>query len=431
MTLEAVADSYLTRGSRNQNQGDQGTLRLRSSGKNRALVGFDAVQLGAVLDRGDLVAATLELHIANNGDNWGSTGRGVDVHRLTEAWTESGVTWNCGDDSDPYNSSPDCSAVWDGGSYAAEASATVLHENGLSGWVSFDVTSDVALLAAGQDHQGWLLKKTDEGASGLVEYTSRESSCDLAPRLRIEIQPVAADTTAPEVALTTPDQPYVINDDSPELVVSYFDPGSGVDPSSVQLVLDGADITDTCAVCAWRASCESPLLSDGSHSLSVDVVDNQGNLAHEVFEFAVLLGDGINRVTVEPVSDTFLRQGVPNQSQGDLAYLRVRQDGHNRALVSFAQAELENLAAGAPVVAAALELHIEANGNNWGVDGRIIDLLRVGEGWDESAATWNCGSDSDLDNQQADCATEWDGGTYDLTASASERIRKYQTGWIQ
>ena len=34
--------------------------------------------------------ASLELHVEKNGRNWGKTGRTVDAHRLTAAWTETG-----------------------------------------------------------------------------------------------------------------------------------------------------------------------------------------------------------------------------------------------------------------------------------------------------------------------------------------------------
>ena len=42
VTLEAAADTYLKNGSANRNQGDEDIVRVRSSGKNRVLVRFDA-----------------------------------------------------------------------------------------------------------------------------------------------------------------------------------------------------------------------------------------------------------------------------------------------------------------------------------------------------------------------------------------------------
>ena len=102
--LAPSADTYLRSGSANQNQGADGFLRLQSSGNNRALLRVPTADLTAAVGTGRLVTATLELYIQSNGDNWGSDGRTVDVHRLLADWSEAGATWNCGIDANPGNS---------------------------------------------------------------------------------------------------------------------------------------------------------------------------------------------------------------------------------------------------------------------------------------------------------------------------------------
>lgn len=108
-TLAPIADTYLRSGSPNQNQGSDTILRVQQSGNNRALIRFGQAEIVAAVGNGRLASATLELYIQTNANNWGSTGRTVDAHRLTADWTEAGATWNCGIDTNPVNSSADCS----------------------------------------------------------------------------------------------------------------------------------------------------------------------------------------------------------------------------------------------------------------------------------------------------------------------------------
>jgi hypothetical protein len=104
-------------------------LRVQDSSPYRALVQFDPVHLAAVVDEGALLSATLELFIEHNADNWGSSGRSVDAHRLTEDWDELGATWQCANDADLSNALPDCATQWPGGSVLAGAPDSVLHTN--------------------------------------------------------------------------------------------------------------------------------------------------------------------------------------------------------------------------------------------------------------------------------------------------------------
>ncbi len=199
LELTAIADSFLRQGAPNTNEGANDSLRIQSSGKNRILVRFDLSGVSIV----GLVRATLVLTIAQLTDNWGSSGRPMSAHRLLEPWSEGngwtvggntrgtgpGVTWACATDLDIANQTPNCPMLWDGGTFAASTGAPVVHTNGLSGEVSWDVTSDVL---AGADY-GWLVKKDSEGQAGKVEYVSREGALAAsiptrAPRLVLEFE---------------------------------------------------------------------------------------------------------------------------------------------------------------------------------------------------------------------------------------------------
>ena len=53
------------------------------------------------------------------------------------------VTGACALDADTTNSQPDCETQWNGGTYEAAPTDTVVHTKGMLGWVQFDVTQDV------------------------------------------------------------------------------------------------------------------------------------------------------------------------------------------------------------------------------------------------------------------------------------------------
>ena len=172
-------------------------MTVKSSGKRKAFIQFDQSALEAA-DDGALVSATLVVTIDGSPNNWGSDGRTIDVHRLTQDWTEHGITYNCADDTNPSNSSTDCAAEdeWelDGAGpnpWLATPSATQLITNGLSGELSFDVTADVqAWVDDPAQNHGWILVGNEVMAQSTKRFTSRHSgTTSQRPRLTIEYVP--------------------------------------------------------------------------------------------------------------------------------------------------------------------------------------------------------------------------------------------------
>lgn len=199
--LVALADTYVLSEFPNVNRGADTSLWLSDPGK-RPLVRFDQAQMAAAVGTGTLAAARLELTITDAlPGGWGA-GRPVDVHRLTQAWTELGATWHCADDLDPGNTVPDCpEAAWEMGAagpnpFIATPTDSVTITNGLSGVVELDVTADVAAFLAGSaENHGWLVKARDESLTGHVIFRSRENASP--PRLVLTVQ--QADTSRPPV----------------------------------------------------------------------------------------------------------------------------------------------------------------------------------------------------------------------------------------
>ena len=430
-TLEASADSYLRSGSPNQAMGSETLLRIQSSGNNRALARFDPAAVAAAVGSGSLASARLQLYIQSNSNNWGSSGQPVDALRLTADWTEAGATWSCGIDTIPSNSQPNCAAQWAGGSFSDEPSDTIVHTNGLTGWVSFDVTADVQASLGGTPSYGWMVKKSDESQSGQVDYTSRQGASGQRPRLVLVVESPASDAVPPRLAIVSPALPYVVGDSSPQIALQYSDGGSGVDAASLAVTVDGASIRSSCTVAAATATCTPPALADGPHTIHASVGDHAGNSASADLSFTLLAGPGSHTATFTAAGDSYLLQGSPNQTAGAASFLEVKESGHHRTLVQFDAAALGSSLAGATLRSATLRLYLQTNGKNWGNAGRTVEVHRLTAPWQEPAVTWSCAADANPANSQPDCGSQWSGGSFATAVTASALHTNSLLGWVQ
>ena len=200
-TLLATQDTYLKRWRPNRNQGEKRFLRVRRLGRNRTLVQFDQAEIADAVGTGILVSAKLRLYITFYRNIRGKDGQKVAVHRMSQAWTEGGATWNCPDDTNTTNHRSDCtrwnmrkSSEWP---FVGTPTDVILHQKGQSGWLEWDVTADVAQFLAGTaENYGWLVKKVKEWRLGRVRYSSRET--EFPPELVIKARAVPSlDTVSP------------------------------------------------------------------------------------------------------------------------------------------------------------------------------------------------------------------------------------------
>ncbi len=200
VTLQAVADSSLKQSPANKNRGSDLTLEL--AGDGRVLVRFDQTAIAAAVGSGRLVSASLELFVHATSGSWGPDGRPIEAHLVTAAWTEVGVTWSCAVDSNPANNKLDCSSPWNGGSFADDATDSVVQTSTENVWMPFDVTADVAAFLGGTSNQGWLIVKADGDQSGKADYGSREGAAAERPRLVLLVESAAHDQVPPSLAIT-------------------------------------------------------------------------------------------------------------------------------------------------------------------------------------------------------------------------------------
>ncbi|HLX07841.1 MAG TPA: DNRLRE domain-containing protein, partial [Thermoanaerobaculia bacterium] len=429
VTLGAIADTTIKRGSPDQAFGGQQTLVLRQGG-SRVLVRFDPAAITAAVGGGSLASAQLELYIGTNAGNWGPTGRTVDVYRVDAGWVESAATWDCPDDTNLANASPDCATQWNGGTIEDDATDTVVLTDSSSGWIQLDVTADVQAFLAGTANDGWLLQKTDEGQAGRVDLVSREGTAGQGPRLVLTSESATVDTVPPSLSIVAPAQPVVVNVASPSITVAYQDGGSGVDTSTLQILLDAQDMTAACTVSAQSASCVPPPLTAGTHTIVANLRDHAGNAASATRSFQLLIGPTINSLSFPVTGDTYFTRRAPDKEHGRAAILRLAKSGPSRGLVQFDPAALAAALAGNQLLSAQLELTIAANGNNWGARGRTIGAYRLTTAWSEAAATWDCPADTNLDNDRPDCAVPWNGGAFVPSATATALVTRQLTGTV-
>lgn len=226
--LHTAADSTLRKDSPNTNEGANPLIRVGVDPVRRGLVQFDPATVAEMRDAAlNNNTVYLTLQIAANGNNWSQTeDHYVDAHPLppdfwvvegngkfsglplseTTRGTGPGVTWNTSYDNDTSDSKKKVTRGyprhWQGGSLVMEppTSPGVLHVNGLTGSVSWDVTADVI---AGSN--AWIIKVRDEHDPeqthrrrklgfdpfhGSVDYYSKEGvydaiGCAAPPQLQL------------------------------------------------------------------------------------------------------------------------------------------------------------------------------------------------------------------------------------------------------
>ena len=185
LTFSPQADAAIRGSAANTNFGSATSLDI-----NRSVIAVDAAAIKASVGPHDVVvSAQLELSLVRSALR--RTVNNVQAYRLTEAWTEASVTWNCAIDADPPDNQRDCSAgtQWSMDAapnpWATPATAQATIPAAPTGKVTLDLTSDVQRFVSGQDrHYGWLLRGTGTGERD--EFAARESSTP--PRLTVNVR---------------------------------------------------------------------------------------------------------------------------------------------------------------------------------------------------------------------------------------------------
>ncbi|HEX3130766.1 MAG TPA: Ig-like domain-containing protein [Thermoanaerobaculia bacterium] len=102
---------------------------------------------------------------------------------------------------------------------------------------------------------------------------------------------IALDRVPPVLRIVSPPAGLIVGDATPAIVLSYSDVGSGVDLTTLSIILDGQDLTAGCDVQPDRATCEAPPLATGLHTLKAAIADRRGFRAERerIFEVSMQL----------------------------------------------------------------------------------------------------------------------------------------------
>lgn len=121
----------------------------------------------------------------------------------------------------------------------------------------------------------------------------------------------------------------------------------------------------------------------------------------------------ISNSTLTVVGDTFIRQGIPNQNEGDENVLSVQLGSVHRSLLFFDTPALLAAVGTGTLVSARIDLFISANNGGWG-SGRALGIHSLRQASNENSATWSCAVDTNTSNGTADCAS---GSAWNMNAS--------------
>lgn len=113
-------------------------------------------------------------------------------------------------------------------------------------------------------------------------------------------------------------------------------------------------------------------------------------------------------VTLSADRDGYVTSKHPDRNGGDKDSMDVARP--LRSLVGFDQAAIVAAVGSGALTSATLRLTIGRTAENWGPNGRTIDVHRVTVLWTEEGETWNCAIDSSPNNTTKECsgAAEWD-----------------------
>ncbi|HPC27314.1 MAG TPA: S8 family serine peptidase [Candidatus Methanomethylicus sp.] len=127
----------------------------------------------------------------------------------------------------------------------------------------------------------------EEGSYSL-KLTLGSDQFALLPELPSVTIDLVIDNTPPALSLSSPINGSILFDALPPILINFTDAGSGTNPYTAVLTIDGADVTNSSTLTDTSVLYvpESPL-ADGQHSVSLQISDNAGNTATASWSFTV------------------------------------------------------------------------------------------------------------------------------------------------
>ncbi len=173
-----------------------------------------------------------------------------------------------------------------------------------------------------------------------------------------EVVHSAADIISPEITIITPRADSAIDDAQPWIEVQMVDMGSGLQPKTIRLYLDGINVTGQALIEEIEVTGQAPVqplrvryqpnraLAPGMHKVIVRVQDKAGNLAECRWNFQMSTGQdrgiGLSGVNTLQIEEYPIRQITDNVDLDLQAWL-----GHTKFRINQ-QGNITNYPAGSP-----------------------------------------------------------------------------------
>lgn len=125
------------------------------------------------------------------------------------------------------------------------------------------------------------------------------------------------DTTSPLITSVNPAEGSVLDTSTPVVSAGFQDAESGVNPASIQISLDGQDVTSQANASETGFNFVSGFLADGAHVLFISVSDNAGNNAQTITNFTVNTDMSPPRILNVSPADGSLHSGTPSRISAD------------------------------------------------------------------------------------------------------------------
>ena len=110
----------------------------------------------------------------------------------------------------------------------------------------------------------------------------KELRISVLDRLKAQISPVSEeDTTPPALVLPRP-APDSMVDGAPAISAGFREDGSGIDPASIRILLDGEDVTSRAEITGDGFRYAAGTLADGIHQVDVSLSDRAGNTGNRL-----------------------------------------------------------------------------------------------------------------------------------------------------
>jgi PKD repeat protein len=163
------------------------------------------------------------------------------------------------------------------------------------------------------------------GAAGtyLLQLVADDSQLTNSDFITVTLKP-ARDATPPTLTIN-PAHNATVNTTLPLIEVAYSDAGSGVDTTTLSVIVDGTNITNLFTVTDSKASYQLSL-GGGQHTIEASIKDKEGNLAQATSKFTIsvfrALPEAIPASGIVPLTVNFITKA----EYTDGAIIRYRWD---------------------------------------------------------------------------------------------------------